>query len=203
MKSRFKRDFTRIVFKCVSARNSFISQLNHCFEILYTLRQYHCRDLCKISKGLDNLNRCYERTRFREILDQDKFRWSYIVPHPSCFIGAILSNIRIYSHNTATSNGRHGVSNYWSIECLFSSLFRLTTKNHQKSALLSLCERNPPVTGGFPTEVCRHTICCFLAYFQVWYKKGIFSQLNRYLSLIERTHLHLILQSKSNLISIV
>ena len=42
-------------------------------------------------------------------------------------------------------------SNYRSIECLFNSLFRLTKKEHRKSTLLSLCEGNPPVTGGFPT----------------------------------------------------
>ena len=30
---------------------------------------------------------------------------------------------------TATSNDRHGVSNYRSIECLFNSLLRLTTRN--------------------------------------------------------------------------
>ena len=41
---------------------------------------------------------------------------------------------------TATSNDRHGVSNYQPIECLFNSLFKLTSKKHQRSALLSLCE---------------------------------------------------------------
>ena len=48
---------------------------------------------------------------------------------------------------TATSYDRHGVSNYRSIECLFNRLYRLTTKKHQMSTL-----RNPPVTGGFPTQ---------------------------------------------------
>ena len=32
------------------------------------------------------------------------------------------------------------LSNYWLIKCLFSSLFRLTTKKHQRFALLSLYE---------------------------------------------------------------
>ena len=53
---------------------------------------------------------------------------------------------------TATSNDRPGFSNHRSIECLFNSLFRLTTKEHQMSALLSICEGNPPVTGGFPAQ---------------------------------------------------
>ena len=47
---------------------------------------------------------------------------------------------------TAMSNGRHGVSNFRSIECLFDSLFKLTPKKHERSALLSLC---PLVTDGF------------------------------------------------------
>ena len=36
--------------------------------------------------------------------------------------------------------------------CLFKSLFKLTSKNTSKPALLSLCEGNPPVTGGFPSQ---------------------------------------------------
>ena len=34
---------------------------------------------------------------------------------------------------------------YWPIECLFNSLFRLTTKKHQRFALLFFCEGSPPV----------------------------------------------------------
>ena len=34
----------------------------------------------------------------------------------------------------------------------FNSLFRLTRKKHQRSALLSLCEGNPLVTSGFPAQ---------------------------------------------------
>ena len=33
---------------------------------------------------------------------------------------------------------------------LFNIFLWLTTMKHQRSALLSLCEGNPPVTGGFP-----------------------------------------------------
>ena len=53
-----------------------------------------------------------------------------------------------YAFIAVTSNDRHGVSNYRPIECLFIRLFRLTTKEHQRSALPALCEENPPVTGG-------------------------------------------------------
>ena len=50
---------------------------------------------------------------------------------------------------TATSNG---LSNYRSIKCLFSSLVRLTTRKHQSSVLLFLCEGNTPMTGGFHAQ---------------------------------------------------
>ena len=53
---------------------------------------------------------------------------------------------------TVTSNDHHGVFIYRSMECLFNSLLRLTAKKHQRSALLSLCEGNPLVTGGFPSK---------------------------------------------------
>ena len=53
---------------------------------------------------------------------------------------------------TATPNDRRDIWNYRSTECLFNSLFRLTTKKHQRSASLSLCQGNPPVTGGFPAQ---------------------------------------------------
>ena len=35
---------------------------------------------------------------------------------------------------------------------LFNSLFHLTTKEVSKPKLLALCEGNPPVTGGFPSQ---------------------------------------------------
>ena len=31
-------------------------------------------------------------------------------------------------------------------------LFRLMTKKHERSALLSVCEENPPVSRGFPAK---------------------------------------------------
>ena len=49
-------------------------QLSNCLEILHRARQYHCRALYKIAKQLDNWERCYGRTRFREIWVEDEFR---------------------------------------------------------------------------------------------------------------------------------
>ena len=58
---------------------------------------------------------------------------------------------------TATSNDCHGILNYQSIECLFNHLFRLKTKEHQRSALLALCGGNPPLTSGFPSQRASNT----------------------------------------------
>ena len=64
-------------------------------------------------------------------------------------LGCSLPSFRVIK---AMSNDCHGIWNYWLVECLFNSLFRLTAKKHQSSTLLSLCEGNPPVTTGFPAQ---------------------------------------------------
>ena len=53
---------------------------------------------------------------------------------------------------TAMSHEHHGVSNHWPLDCFFNSLFRVTSKKTSKPLLLVLCEGNPPVTGGFPSQ---------------------------------------------------
>ena len=54
--------------------------------------------------------------------------------------------------HSVTWNDRHSVLNYRLIKWLFNSFFRVPTNKHQRSALLSLCESNPPVTGGLLTQ---------------------------------------------------
>ena len=51
-----------------------------------------------------------------------------------------------------TSNECCGIWNRRSLDFLFNTLFRLTTKKYLSSALLSLCEGNSPVTGRFPSQ---------------------------------------------------
>ena len=53
---------------------------------------------------------------------------------------------------TVTSYERHGIFNYQHFDYLFNRLFRLTSKKISKPVSLALCERNPPVTGGFPSQ---------------------------------------------------
>ena len=51
---------------------------------------------------------------------------------------------------TKTSHDLHSIWNHRQIQRLFNPLFRCTSKNHQSSVLLALCEGNPPVTVGSP-----------------------------------------------------
>ena len=49
-------------------------------------------------------------------------------------------------------NERDGVSNHQRLDCLLNRLFRGRSKKTLKLRVTGLCERNPPVTGGFPTQ---------------------------------------------------
>ena len=52
-----------------------------------------------------------------------------------------------------TSHERHCVSDDRQLDCFFSRLFRLRTKQTSKLRyILVLCEVNPPITGGFPSQ---------------------------------------------------
>ena len=46
----------------------------------------------------------------------------------------------------------HGFWTHWEIDCLFNSLFRLTTETTYTLCITSLCERKPPMTGGFHSQ---------------------------------------------------
>ena len=46
----------------------------------------------------------------------------------------------------------HGISNYWKLDCLFHSLFGLIQSHHHSFALRALCEGNPPIIGGIPSQ---------------------------------------------------
>ena len=49
-------------------------------------------------------------------------------------------------------NELHDISNYRCLSCLFSRLFRLTSKTTSKPELLALGEWKTPVTGGVPSQ---------------------------------------------------
>ena len=57
---------------------------------------------------------------------------------------------------------RHGISSHWPLDCLLKNLFMLTSndkKEYHLSALMSLCEGNPPVIGGFPSPAKPGQLC--------------------------------------------
>ena len=54
-------------------------------------------------------------------------------------------------------NGPDGVSNHRHIECLLNRLFRRRSKKTPKLRVNGLCEGNPPVTGGFPSQRASNT----------------------------------------------
>ena len=49
-------------------------------------------------------------------------------------------------------NERDGVPNHRYLECLLKRLFRRRSKKTSKLRVTGLCEGNPPVTGGFPSQ---------------------------------------------------
>ena len=49
-------------------------------------------------------------------------------------------------------NERDGVSNRLRLDCLLNRVFRHKTKKTSKLGVTGLCEGNPPVTGGFPSQ---------------------------------------------------
>ena len=60
---------------------------------------------------------------------------------------------REHGHVIMTSLKGHSVSNHQQIDCLLNSLFWLTTiAEHLSFTLLALCQRNPSVTSGLPSQ---------------------------------------------------
>ena len=49
-------------------------------------------------------------------------------------------------------NERDGVPNHWRLDCLLNRLFRCWSKKISKLGVTCLCEGNPPITGGFPSQ---------------------------------------------------
>ena len=49
-------------------------------------------------------------------------------------------------------NERDGVSSHWRLDCLLNRLFKHRSKKTSKLRFIGLCEENPPVNGGFPSQ---------------------------------------------------
>ena len=53
---------------------------------------------------------------------------------------------------TVTSYEYHGISKHQQLKCFSTASLSYHQRKHQSSVLLALCEGNPPVTGGFPSQ---------------------------------------------------
>ena len=49
-------------------------------------------------------------------------------------------------------NEHDGISNHWLLGCLLNHLFRCRSKKTSMLCVTGLCERNPLLTGGFPSQ---------------------------------------------------
>ena len=71
----------------------------------------------------------------------------------------------------------HAISNHWQLNCLLNSFLWMITKKHQNSVLLALCQKNPPVTGGFPSQRARYVESISMLWCHHDFKSpGIFSR---------------------------
>ena len=78
----------------------------------------------------------------------------------SCYhikgVANLLTDGRTKEHTPETSqwchNERHGVSNQWRRDWLFNRLFKRRSKKKAKLRATVLCEGNPSVTRGFPSQ---------------------------------------------------
>ena len=71
------------------------------------------------------------------------WRWSYFEQGICLF--------RVYALQWRQDE-RDGVSNNRRIDCLLNRLFRHRSEKTSKLRVTGLCEGNPPVTGGFPSQ---------------------------------------------------
>ena len=84
---------------------------------------------------------------------EDGFPWGSC-QHYSLVCGESADEIGWFT-TWVTSHEGHGVSNHRQLERLFNIVCRQIAK-HQSFVLLTLCEGNPPVTGGFLSQMVRN-----------------------------------------------
>ena len=81
-------------------------------------------------------------------------------------------------------NEHDGVSNHRRLECLLNRLFRRRSKKTSKLCVTGLCEGNPPVTGGFPSQR-----ASYAEYGSIWWRhhdlKGTISTISGTYWLVE------------------
>ena len=75
---------------------------------------------------------------------------------------SVCSRSRLFYHYSQWRlSERDGVSNHRRLDCLLARLFRRISKNTAKLRCTGLCDWNPPVTGGFPSQRACNAEKCF------------------------------------------
>ena len=90
---------------------------------------------------------------------------AFVVPHtefPLTIVGDCLietwwalnqnQQIIMWLYNSDVTWESYGISNHQQLNCSSTACSVLHQRKHQISVLLALCEGNPPVTGGFPSQ---------------------------------------------------
>ena len=82
-------------------------------------------------------------------------------------IPPVLTNkLPVTQLTTVTPHKSHAVSNQRLLDCLLNCLFRPASKKSSEWCTTYLCERNPLVTGGFPSQRANNAVsasvsCCY------------------------------------------
>ena len=86
------------------------------------------------------------------------------VPEPNgLIVNKIMSNALQWRHNDS-----NGVANHWSLDCLLNRLSKRRSKKTSRLRVTRLCEGNPPVTGGLPSQRASNS-----EYVSIWWRHGI------------------------------
>ena len=83
-------------------------------------------------------------------------RLLYRTNHTKCSFVYNISNRWLKLALQWRRNGHYGVSNYRRLDCLLKRLFRCTETKTSKLHVTGLCEGNPPVTSGLPSQRARN-----------------------------------------------
>ena len=101
---------------------------------------------------------CVYKNELRTFITNGQFGhkwWTFRVYHiVQCLVyNAIWGNSTLFSVSLQwRHNGHDGVSNPSCLDCSLNQLFRCRSKKTSKLYVTGLCEGNPPVTGGFPSQ---------------------------------------------------
>ena len=120
-------------------------------NVILTPWHYHCI-MWLLGWGLSSIVRVLEK------IDNALITYVYVIVYaPLCWSNVRPVMSRTWAQHRWTlqwrHNGRDGVSNHQSHDCLLNGLFRRRSKKTSKLRVTGLCEGNSPGTGEFPAQM--------------------------------------------------